>query len=181
MEDRLKRGDKSLIGNKGFRKYIKASSDNRFEINEEKVRDEARFDGKWIIQTDMKMPPAEVALKYKELWMVESAFRNLKSILETRPIYHKRDDTIRGHVFCSFLALVLMKELLSRMEKREWYPEWERLKDDLDALEDIKVHNSGSTLIIRSRTRGYAGKALQASGVALGPTVRFCEKNDPQI
>ena len=50
--------------------------------------------------------------------MVENLFRTMKSILDTRPIYHKCDDTIRGHVFCSFLALVLQRELLSRMRSR---------------------------------------------------------------
>jgi len=48
--------------------------------------------------------------------MVEDIFRSMKSLLETRPIYHKRDETIRGHVFCSFLALVLRKELQDRLD-----------------------------------------------------------------
>ncbi len=141
-----------------------------------KVRSEERFDGKWVLQTDMDMASDQVALKYKELWMVEAIFRTMKSILETRPIYHKRDDTIRGHVFCSFLALVLIKELLRRMEERGWRPEWQRLKDDLDALEEITVRNSGRTFVVRTTTRGDAGKALQAAGVALGPTVRRVEE-----
>jgi len=47
------------------------------------------------------------------LWVVEDIIRTTKSILETRPIYHKRDETIRGHVFCSFLALLLKQELVS--------------------------------------------------------------------
>ena len=50
--------------------------------------------------------------------------------------------------------------------------EWARLKDDLDALEDVTVKCSGQPFIIRSQTRGDAGKALQAAGVALGPAVR---------
>ena len=57
-------------------------------------------------------------MRYKDLLMVENLFRTMKSILDTRPIYHKCDDTIRGHVFCSFLALVLQRELLSRMRSR---------------------------------------------------------------
>ena len=97
------------------------------------------------------------------------------SILETRPIYHKCDQTIRGHVFCSFLALVLLKELLARLEGRGWPVEWERLKDDLEAWEDITVDNAGKTFVLRTRPRGEAGKALQAAGVALGPTVRVIE------
>lgn len=60
------------------------------------------------------------------------------------------------------------------MEVRGWRAEWSRLKADLDALEEIMIENAGRTFVIRSRTRGDAGKALQAAGVALGPTVRFC-------
>ena len=68
-------------------------------------------------------PAEEVDLRYKDLLLVEDAFRTMKSILETRPIYHKCDDTIRGHVFCSFLALVLQQELQSRLESRGWITE----------------------------------------------------------
>ncbi len=173
LRDQLKQGDKSLIGNKGYRKYVKAEG-RRFEIDEAKIEQEARFDGIWVLQTDAAVTPKEGALKYKELWMVEALFRSLKSVVETRPIYHKCDETIRGHVFCSFLALVLLKELQARMEARGWRAEWSRLKADLDALEEITIENAGRTFVIRSRTRGDAGKALQAAGVALGPTVRFC-------
>ncbi len=172
LGDQLKRSDKSLIGNKGYRKYVKTTG-RRFEIDTAKVQGEARFDGTWVLQTDLEISATEAALKYKELWMVEALFRSLKSVLETRPIYHKRDETIRGHVFCSFLALVLLKELQERMATRGGSAEWERLKRDLDALEEITVENAGRTFVIRTRTRGDAGKALQAAGVALGPTVRF--------
>ena len=51
-------------------------------------------------------------LCYKQLWTVEQTFRTAKDLLATRPIFHKLDETIRGHVFCSFLALVLKSELL---------------------------------------------------------------------
>ena len=172
LGDQLKRGDKSLIGNKDYRRFVKTTG-KRFEIDEEKVRAEARFDGIWVLQTDAELTPTDAALKYKELWMVEGMFRTLKSVLETRPIYHKCDETIRGHVFCSFLALVLLKELQGRMEARGWRAEWEYLKRDLDALEEITVTNAGRKFVIRSRVRGDAGKALQAARVALGPTVRF--------
>ena len=170
---KLKRGDKSLIGNKGYRKFLKPVKGKRFEIDQEKVRHEAQFDGIWVLQTDAPLTRVEVALKYKELWMVEAVFRCLKSVLETRPIYHKCDDTIRGHVFCGFLALVLLNELQTRLEARGQHCEWERLKNDLDALEEITVANAGATFVIRSHVRGDAGKALQAAGVALGPAIRF--------
>jgi transposase len=175
LRDQLKRGDKSLVGNKGYRKFLKAVEGKRFEIDSAKVEGDGRFDGIWVLQTDTTLSPAEVALRYKELWMVEAVFRRVKSVLETRPVYHKCDDTIRGHVFCSFLALVLLKELQGRLETGGWHPEWERLKDDLEALEEITVANAGKTFVIRSQTRGDAGKALQAASVALGPTIRLAE------
>ena len=92
-------------------------------IDQQKVKSESRFDGKWVLRTDTDLPSADVALKYKDLLLVESIFRSMKSILETRPIFHKCDDTIRGHVFCSFLALLLIKELESRFEQRGWHVE----------------------------------------------------------
>ena len=96
LREQLKRGDKSLVGNKGYRKYL-TSSGKRFSIDEAKVKSEARFDGKWVLQTDMsELSAEEVALKYKQLWMVEEMFRTAKTLLETRPIFHHVDDTIRG-------------------------------------------------------------------------------------
>jgi transposase len=56
--------------------------------------------------------------------MVEDVFRSMKSLLDTRPIYHKCDETIRGHVFCSFLALLLRKEPEDRLARKEWKLEW---------------------------------------------------------
>jgi len=173
LRDQLKRGAKSLVGNKGYRKFLKTRSGGGFDIDEAKIESEARFDGKWVLQTDTDLAPAECALKYKELWMVERLFRTIKSILETRPIYHQCDETIRGHVFCSFLALMLLKELQARLAARGWQVEWQRLRDDLDALEEITVNTRGTRFIIRSDLQGDAGKAIQAAGVALGSVVRL--------
>jgi len=71
-------------------------------IDEEKAREEERFDGLWMLRTSTDFPAEEVALKYKQLWMVESIFRSVKSMLKTGPVYHKYDATIRGHVFAVF-------------------------------------------------------------------------------
>jgi hypothetical protein len=87
-------------------------------IDEDKIKEEARYDGKWVLQTNLADQPKVIALAYKELWMVEEMFRTMKSILETRPIYHKRDETIRGHVFCSFLALVLRRASIVNFQSR---------------------------------------------------------------
>ena len=173
LREQLKQGDKSLVGNQGYRKYLKtAGAGRRFEIDETKIQEEEKYDGLWVLQTDLDLPAKEVALRYKELWRVELIFRTVKTILENRPIYHKVDATIRGHVFCSFLALVLLKELQTRMAQRGWPYEWDRLRADLDSLQEVTVRAAGRPFVIRTQTRGAAGRALQAAGVALGPTVR---------
>ncbi len=172
LKEQLKQGPKSLVGNKGYRKYLRQAKKDALVIDQRKVKSESRFDGKWVLRTDTDLPPAEVALKYKDLLLVESLFRSMKSILETRPVFHKCDDTIRGHVFCSFLALMLIKELQKRLEQRGWRVEWRRLLDDLDELQEIVMSVDEKTFVVRTATQGDAGKAIQAAGVALGPSVR---------
>jgi transposase len=168
----LKRGAKSLVGNKGYRKYLR-SSGQQFEIDEAKVKSEARFDGKWVLHTDMKeLSAEEVALKYKQLWMVEEMFRSAKTLLETRPIFHKCADTIRGHVFCSFLALVLRKELQDRLEAAGYQFEWAELLADLEGLQYAKVDYQGKRFLLRSEAEGTCGHVFRAVGVALPPTVQ---------
>jgi len=104
--------------------------------------------------------------------MVKQAFRAVKSVLETRPIYHKCDDTIRGHVFCSFLALMMMKELLSRLEDKGKKREWEDIRRDLTALREIELDTDGERYYLRTELRNTCFDSLSAAGVAVPPTLR---------
>jgi len=171
LEDKLKSGPKSLVGNKGFRKYLKAEKDS-VSIDRNKIEQESRYDGKWVLKTNTRLSSEEVALKYKELWQVERVFRDMKSILETRPVYHQTDEAIRGHVFCSFLALLLRKELDARLEKAKLDFEWADVKQDLTALRDVTINENGKRLTIRSECLGCCGKIFKAVGVAIPPTIR---------
>jgi hypothetical protein len=172
LREQLKRGDKDLIGNKGYRKYLQASQGEHFTIDEEKVKEEARYDGKWVLQTNLADEPKIIAFAYKELAMVEDMFRTMKSILETRPIYHKRDETIRGHVFCSFLALLLKRALEQRLEEKGQTWEWAEILRGLDNLHEVEALFQGKRFILRSQVIGDAHKAFMAAGVALPPTLR---------
>jgi len=171
LAERIKNGPKNMIGNKGYRKYLKITRGS-ITVNEDKIAQEARFDGKWVLKTNTDLPAEKVALRYKELWQVEHVFRDMKSILETRPIYHKVDETIRGHVFCSFLALVLRKEIDRRLEKAGHCFEWADVKQDLKGLQETVIEDNGSTLSIRSESLGTCGRVFQAVGVAIPPTIR---------
>lgn len=171
LRDKLKQGSKSLVGNKGYRKYVKGE-DKAFAIDEDKIEQEAKYDGKWVLSTSMPLPAREVALAYKDLWMVEQIFRSTKTVLTTRPIYHKCDETIRGHVFCSFLALVLMKELQARLDSRnDQKIEWGAMLRDLEELKQITITNGGKEVLLRTELKGDTGKVLQAAGVAIPPKV----------
>jgi transposase len=174
LQEKLKQGDKSLVGNKGYRKYLATQSGERFVIDEDKIASEARFDGKWVLTTDREDMPAEkVALQYKRLWMVEQIFRTMKSGLDTRPIYHKLNDTIKGHVFCSFLAILLRRELERRLAERDWSFEWNDILHDLAAVEEVTARLSGKQVVFRSEMKGCAGKVFQATGARIPPTARF--------
>ncbi len=172
LRKQFKQGDTSLVGNKGYRRYLSVAGDKHFVIDEKKVADDVRYDGKWVLTTDTDLPTVEVAMKYKQLLMVERIFRDMKSVLETRPIFHKRDETIRGHVFCSFLALVLRKELEQALDRTGERLEWEDIKRDIKALQEMTIQDCGKIITVRSRAEGCCGKVFQAVGVALPPVLR---------
>ncbi len=171
LSEKLKKNPKSLVGNKGYRKYLTMHRET-VTLNEEKIKEEERFDGKWVLKTNTTLTAPQVALKYKELWQVEQVFRDMKSILDTRPIFHQRDETIRGHVFCSFLALTLRKELDRRLLKAGHDFEWSDIKQDLSALQEIAMDDHNKKLAVRTECKGTCGKVFQAVGVAIPNTIR---------
>ena len=171
LERQLKKGPKALVGNKGFRKYLKVAKDSA-RIDPDKIKAEARFDGKWVLTTNTNLPARQVALKYKELWRVERVFRDVKSLMETRPVFHQNDANIAGHVFCSFLALVLRKELDQRLADHKHRFEWSDIKQDLKALKQVEIEESGKRFAIRSECKGVCGKIFQSVRVALPPTIK---------
>jgi transposase len=171
LQQKIKSAPKSLIGNKGYRKFLKIARGS-VTIDQDKVGYESRFDGKWVLMTNTRLSADQVALKYKELWQVEQVFRDVKSVLETRPVYHQRDENIRGHVFCSFLALVLRKELDRRLEQAGHHFEWADIKRDLKALQEVLIQDNAKSLVLRTECTGTCGRVFQTVGVAVPPTIR---------
>jgi DDE family transposase len=180
LREQLHSGDKSLVGNKGYRRYLSGSSSPHFQIDEAKIAEDARYDGKWVLRTNTDLDSAEVALQYKRLWMVEHWFRSCKSLLQTRPIYHRCDETIRGHVFCSFLALVRRQELQARLEERGHEFEWADVICDLERLQRVEVEQDGKQFLLRSEVQGTCGKVFQTVGVTLPPTVQQVAPTTPR-
>ena len=172
LERQLKKGDKALVGNGGYRRFLATTGENGFVIDRSKVEEDARFDGIFILRTNTDLSSTDAMLCYKQLAMVEYAFRTAKSLFATRPIFHKLDETIRGHVSCSFLALVLKTALEDRIAELGRAGSWPEIVADLDSLTETEVEQEGKRFTLRSAPRPAASLALRAAGVALPPTVR---------
>ncbi len=173
LDQPLKRGDKALIGNSAYRRYLRTTSDARaFEIDPGKLADEARYDGLFVLRTNARITPLRAVLRYRDLIQVEQLFRTAKALMRTRPIYHSSDAAIRGHVFCSFLALILRKELDERCGMLGFRPEWGDMMRDLDRLQEVAISKDGRHMTLRTPATGLIGPLFKAARIALPPNVR---------
>jgi transposase len=173
LDRQLKRGDKALIGNSAYRRYLRAVAGRRvFEIDPGKLADEARFDGIFVLRTNARISPLQAVLRSRDLLQVEELFRTAKALMRTRPIYHSSDAAIRGHVFCSFLALVLRKELDERCRMAGLRPEWADVLRELDRLQKIELNKDGRQVIMRTPATGIIGSLFKAARIALPVNIR---------
>lgn len=161
-------GEKGLMGNRGFARFLKTG---RATLDEAALAADARLDGKFVLTTNTEMPAEQVALTYKSLWRVERTFREQKSTLEVRPLYHQRDDTCIGHIVAGFLALRLEVDLQRRLEERGAEVSWPDLMRDLSQVQAVLVEMDGRRYRLRTDLVGAAHQAFAAAGVRPPPTV----------
>ena len=167
----MKKGDKALVGNSAYRRYLKTTTRDAFEIDAGKIAEEARYDGIFVLRTNARISPLQAMLRYRDLLTVETLFRVAKATLSTRPIFHSSDAAIRGHVFCSFLALMLHKELFDRCTEAGIKPEWRQLLRDLDRLQVGTLQKDDKAWRIRTEATGVVPDIWKAIGIALPPRV----------
>jgi transposase len=159
----------SQVLRKGYRRYLKVQGDHHFAIDQKQIKTEARYDGLWVLRTNTLYNAETAAHVYKALWTVEDIIRTTKSIMDTRPIYHRCNQTIRGHVFCSFLALLLKTELERRMKFADSKCEWAQVIRGLAALQQVEVAFQDKRFVLRSQLTSEASAVLRATGVAVPP------------
>jgi hypothetical protein len=170
LERKLAQGDKALVSNTGFRRFLGSRKGERFTIDPAKVAADARFDGMFVLRTNTRLSALQVVLRYRNLLAVEDAFKTAKALLATRPIFHKTDAAIRGHVFVSFLALLLRKELIDRLAaRRPKALEWQRILDDLADLSEIEVEQDGRRARLRTAPGPTIDPLCRALGIILPP------------
>lgn len=170
LERKLTQGDKALVGNAGYRRFLADPAGDGFTIDAAKVEADARFDGLFVLRTNTSLTALQVVLRYRNLLAVEQGFLAAKTLLATRPIFHRTDAAIRGHIFCTFLALVLRKELMDRLTARRLaLPEWQQVVDDLADLSEIEVAQDGRRALLRTAPGPTIDPLCRAVGISLPP------------
>ena len=186
LDAQLKKGDKALIGNSAYRRYLRKSvgtkdktkgkdkdkGDRAFEIDGGKLAEEARFDGIFVLRTNANVAPLQAVLRYRDLLQVENLFLRTKAIMRTRPIFHSSDAAIRGHVFCSFLALAMQKYLDDLFIEAGATPEWKELLRDLDRLQQVRLQYRGADWMVRTDAAQTITALFRQAHVALPPRAR---------
>jgi transposase len=128
-EDHLK-AECALRDHPSLGRWLRQAPGGRLVIDRAKVRAEARLDGKFLLSTsDPDLSAEDVALGYKNLLEAERCFRDLKTTLELRPVYHHLERRIRAHVLLCWLAL-----LLARVAERQTGSTWRRINLELGRL-----------------------------------------------
>lgn len=172
LRKKLEHGSlKDLVGNSEYKRYLNVVEEAA-TINEEKLKQAELFDGLYILQTNTELPTAEVATAYKDLWQIERAFRNLKSTLDLRPVFHWTEKRIAGHIMLCFLALVVQikfQKLLTECGSEYGYTEVIRALRKVHIV-NMKVKNSEH--LVRTEVHGAAAVAFKAVGARVPDRVQ---------
>ena len=166
-----KQGGKSLLANRKYRRFIKTRK-GAYELDQKEIDEAPKYDGIWVLRTNTQLDAKDVALRYKQLWMVERTFRTAKSVLDTRPVFHQTDAAIRGHLACSFLALVLQKALFERLEKAKVSGSWNDIKRALRAVTETEIEQDNKRFAVRRRMTALATGVFRAVGVRVPQVIR---------
>jgi transposase len=123
-----------VLLNKSMGRYVKELKSGKLTINQAKVKQEEKLDGKYLLSTsDQHLSTEDIALGYKQLLEVERSFRTLKGPLSLRPVYHSKDDRIRSHVLLCWLSLLFIR--IAEVETGLTWPQIKRVMQRLNLVE----------------------------------------------
>ncbi|ODA38709.1 IS1634 family transposase [Desulfosporosinus sp. BG] len=129
-----------------YKKYLKMDSKGNFKINNQAVKEMEHLDGRYLIRTsDDTLSVEDVALGYKQLLEVERAFRTLKTTLELRPVYHRKEERIRAHVLLCWLSLLLV-----RIAEVNTHQTWPQLRSELEDMHLIEYESTDGKVYQRT-------------------------------
>ena len=132
------------------RRYL-VTEGARPQLNRARIRDDARYDGKWVLWTTATLSPAEVALAYTGLLEVEASFWPLKTPLEIQPVYHGSDAGVRGHITSAVLVLLLARLIERRLEAAGMPQQARAALATLAGIDEVAIDVGGRRLIRTTR------------------------------
>lgn len=145
-----------LMASPQYRPYLKTLKSGRLAIDRSRVKAEERFDGKWVVRSnDDSLSAEDIALGYKQLMTVENGWRDLKSLLDLRPVYHSSPHRIKAHVTICMLAL-----LLQRAIERACGATWSVVRHDLDRIKVAQLLTPDGEIIQRTPINDESYKHL---------------------
>ncbi len=159
------------IGDRGFSSQENRSSlqrrGGRLVIDKRKVRAEEHLDGKFLLSSsDDHIEASEMARLYKSLLEVEEAWRDLKQVLELRPVYHRKEERIRAHVTLCFLALMLV-----RVVERATGDTWRNVRRELESMHLGEFVGAAGRVVQRTETTRRQREVFKALDIAEPPLV----------
>ncbi len=130
----------------GLNRYLRVTGGGLLRIDKAKIKTEANLDGKYLLRcSDPDLSAVDIALGYKQLLEVERGWRDMKQILDLRPVYHRLEERIRAHVMLCWLALLLIRIIETRTGAT-----WATVRRHLDRLHVGTF--TGPTGLFRQRT-----------------------------
>ena len=155
----------SLRNKPGLRRLLRRTKTGLLRIDRAAAQREAHYDGKWLLRTsDLTLTPEDLAAAYKQLIAVERGWRDCKSSLGLRPVYHYREDRIRAHVQLCWLALLLIRVAETRTGDT-----WRNLRHELDRLHLVTLATAEGRVTQRSATTSDQKTILAALGLPEPP------------
>ena len=152
-------------------RYLRQLPSGRLVIDRAKIRAEERLDGKFLLSTsDPDLSAEDVALGYKNLLEAERGFRDLKTTLELRPVYHRIEPRIRAHVLLCWLALLLI-----RVAERRTGETWRRINLELGRLHEVTLTGPAGRVAQTTEPTDTQRRLLNAAGVAAPPRITTLE------
>lgn len=154
-----------LVAHPVYGRYLVTDTKGRVRINQAKVREEERPDGKYLVRTsDDTLSAEDVALGYRQLAEVEDAFRTMKQRLELRPVYHRLEQRIRAHVLLCWLGLLLIRIAEVRTGKT-----WREIRAAMQRMHLGRFVGANGEVWQRTETTGEQKQILSALGISEPP------------
>ncbi len=155
------RAECALRDHPSLGRYLRQTRSGRLRIDRQKIAAEQRLDGKFLLSTsDPDLSAEDVALGYKNLLEAERGFRDLKSTLELRPVFHRLERRIRAHVLLSWLALLLI-----RVAERQTNQTWRRIALELGRLHLVTVTGPTGTIAQTTQLTDTQRELYAATGI----------------